>query len=381
MKFYETLEFYLNGLTLQQRDDYKETIQVMFYEKLNYWKLPFVKNIPLQLDSRLSTLQPAKDIKADYVLSVKLLGAKKRVELPISTSSNSLRRMAQYPTGSLTLTMKNNNICVGVPFEKNVKTIIPQSVLGVDAGITDLLYSSSGNAYGSFTGMNKLYEAIVEPKLQQRSKLLAVQRNYQKELKKCTSKTRRAVLIAKIHNIAKSLHGKKCLSKKQRAYQHEVDVRLNQAIKPFVQDAKKHNNLVAMESLNITEFDRGKRNNKRDSSWVRGKLLTKLQEKLSWNGIPFVEVDPAYTSKECPKCHNVDTKSRNGKSFVCTVCKHKDDADHNASITIASRAYDEQLHAIVKKYSYNTKKRHLAIRELLLERHRSYIAMTSASAG
>jgi transposase len=176
------------------------------------------------------------------------------------------------------------------------------------------------------------------------------------------------------------LNGSKSLAKKQRAYQHEVTLRLNGAIKPFVEDVRKQNFLVSMESLDITGFDRGKKANRRDSFWTRGKLLTILQQTLSWYSVPFVEVDPAYTSKECPICHNVNDNNRNGKSFECTVCNHKDDADHNASVNIANRAYDKEIAEIVTKYSYNTKKRHQAIKALLLERHCSYMAI-SASAG
>ena len=381
LKFYRSLEIYLNNLTPGQREDYKETISVMFYEKLNHWKLPFVKNIPLQLDTRLATLEKPREVKADFVLSVKLLGSKERVEIPVTTSKNSLRRMEQYPTCSMTLAVKNNKVCVGVPFEKKVKANKVDEVIGIDVGITDLLYSSKGKSYGTFAGMDKIYEQVVEPKLKQRSKLLAVKREHQKELKKCKDENRKAVLRKKIHNISKSLDGNKNLAKKQRAYQHEVTLRLNRAIKPFVQDVRKQNFLVSMESLDITEFDRGKKANKRDSFWIRGKLLAKLQQTLSWCGVPFVEVDPAYTSKECPVCHNVDDNNRNGKSFECTVCGHKDDADHNASVNIANRAYDEEIAEIVAEYSYDTRKRHQAIKALLLERHRSYMAMISASAG
>ncbi|MCD5401874.1 RNA-guided endonuclease TnpB family protein [candidate division NPL-UPA2 bacterium] len=371
VKFYKELETYLSNLTFDQREDYRETVSVMFYEKLNFWKLPFVNNAPLQLDTRLATLENPIEVDADFVLSVKLLGSKDRVELPVTTSKNSLRRMNQYRTCSMTLTMKNNKVCVGIPFEKKVKSNKVEEIIGVDAGITDLLYSSKGKAYGTFSGMDKIYEQLVEPKLKQRSKLLAVKRKYQRELKKCKDKTRKALLREKIHNISKKLSGKKNLAKKKRAYQHKVTLRLTEAIKPFVEEVKSQSFLVAMESLDITEFDRGKKANKRDSSWVRGKLLIKLQQKLSWAGIPFIEVDPAYTSKECPVCHNVNDNNRNGKSFECTVCSHKDDADHNASVNIASRAYDKEIAEITAKYFYSTKKRCQAIKALLLKRHRS----------
>jgi putative transposase len=113
--------------------------------------------------------------------------------------------------------------------------------------------------------------------------------------------------------------------------------------------------------------------------WVRGKLIKKVQSKLDCMLIPHIIVDLAYTSKTCPKCSNIDDKNRRGKSFICTVCKHKDDADHNAAINIERRAFDDEVKEIVGKYTYNTKKRHEAIKKLYAERHRSYKKDTPAA--
>ena len=90
--------------------------------------------------------------------------------------------------------------------------------------------------------------------------------------------------------------------------------------------------------------------------WIRGQLTRKIQSKLNWLGIPHLAVDPAYTSKLCPKCSNIDDNNRKGKSFVCTVCKHEDDADHNAAVNIEQRAFDDEVIKIVEKYPYSTKK-------------------------
>ena len=50
--------------------------------------------------------------------------------------------------------------------------------------------------------------------------------------------------------------------------------------------AKRSNSICVYEDLTIAEFDRGKKNNKRDSMWVRGQLTKKIQSKLDWLGIP-----------------------------------------------------------------------------------------------
>lgn len=371
--YYLYLIHFLEKQSQEQREENREQIHAMFEEKLNYWKLPLVKQSPIQLDTRVCKLEKADHIQADYVLSVKLIGSKDRVHFPLKTSTNSLRRMNQYKTCSPTLSFRNGKVKVAVPFEKKVKETKHKRIIGVDAGITDLLYSSDQKAYGTFTGMSEFYEKTVEVKTGHRSQLRAVMRKRQKELKSCTNEGRKQVLRKKIHNIASQLNQTKDLDKCRQKYAHEVDIRLNQAVKTFFKDIKKQPVLVAMESLEIDEFDRGKKANKRDSSWIRGKLLTKLQEILKWNGVPFVEIDPAYTSKCCPKCWNVDDNNRNGKTFRCTVCNHKADADHNASENIQFRATDEKVAKIAEQYAYSTYKRHQALRELFKKRHRRYL--------
>ena len=208
-----------------------------------------------------------------------------------------------------------------------------RTFLPFDAGITDLIYTNTGNSYGSFCGMRKLYEEVVETKLGHRASLENKMREYQKKLKKSTNLYEKEKLGEKIQQIARSLNGSKKKDKCLRQYAHQVDLRINEAVGLFIEEAKKSYSICVYEDLDITEFDRGKKNNKRDSMWVRGQLTKKIQSKLNWLGIPHIAVDPAYTSKMCPKCANIDDNNRKGKSFVCTVCKHEDDADHNAGIT------------------------------------------------
>ena len=87
--------------------------------------------------------------------------------------------------------------------------------------------------------------------------------------------------------------------------------------------------------------------------------------------------NPSYGSRPCLhrrcvlKCFNIDDNNRNGKSFVCTVCAHEDDADHNAAVNIEQRAFDGEVTEIVNQYLYSTKKRHVELKELFKKRHRS----------
>jgi transposase len=57
---------------------------------------------------------------------------------------------------------------------------------------------------------------------------------------------------------------------------------------------------------------------------------------VSYNrGVMVIEVNPAYSSQECSRCHKL-TKP-NGKSFRCAHCGHNDHRDANAAFTLAQR--------------------------------------------
>lgn len=56
--------------------------------------------------------------------------------------------------------------------------------------------------------------------------------------------------------------------------------------------------------------------------------------KCGRSGALLVEVPAAYTSQRCAECRAIDPRSRQGRQFVCTSCRHTDDADVNAARNI-----------------------------------------------
>ena len=100
---YQNLLKEIRSLSEEKREHYKETVTALFMDKFMHWKLPFVTCAPLQLDSRLSTIEKSHSTKEDFIVYVKLLGEKDRVAFPVSASRNGFRRMSQYKTGSMTI--------------------------------------------------------------------------------------------------------------------------------------------------------------------------------------------------------------------------------------------------------------------------------------
>ena len=56
----------------------------------------------------------------------------------------------------------------------------------------------------------------------------------------------------------------------------------------------------------------GKKWNRRLSGWMRGYLQERIRYKAKKFGIEVNEVNPAHSSRECPRCHCTDKKTDTG---------------------------------------------------------------------
>ncbi len=68
-----------------------------------------------------------------------------------------------------------------------------------------------------------------------------------------------------------------------------------------------------------------------------GMIRQQLAYKAEWAGRRLVEVNPAYTSRICAECGEVNGKPRRYRVFACSVCGHADDRDVNAARNILAR--------------------------------------------
>ncbi len=90
------------------------------------------------------------------------------------------------------------------------------------------------------------------------------------------------------------------------------------------------------------DIEYGTRMNRRLHSLPFAKLREFITYKAAWLGIPSDDVDPEYTSQQCPLCGHTERANRNGKRFKCCECQHQDHADRGAGISIAQKWLKKQ---------------------------------------
>jgi len=194
-----------------------------------------------------------------------------------------------------------------------------QGVIGVDLGRTDVAVTSDGEA---FSGAQ--ITAI-------RDRYTRNRRSRQKRVSKGTRSTRRRVRRAQ-----KRLSGR----------EHRFQATINHTIsKRIVNRAVESERAIACEDLTgirertnkqpRNKQPRNKTERRRSNSWAFYQLRAFLAYKCVGAGVPFVLVNPAYTSQMCHWCFVLG--DRCGKRFACQngACLWCGDADYNGAFNIA----------------------------------------------
>lgn len=107
---------------------------------------------------------------------------------------------------------------------------------------------------------------------------------------------------------------------------------------------------ISMEDLKITQGEKRvkigsalkeRRINFKLSNFVYGKLQKLIEYKALQAGIPVRYVNARYTSQQCYICHQVGKRTKGFFECINPECKHKMNADLNASINIANLLYKQ----------------------------------------
>ncbi|MFF1682540.1 RNA-guided endonuclease InsQ/TnpB family protein [Streptomyces sp. NPDC058256] len=184
----------------------------------------------------------------------------------------------------------------------------PVDWIGVDRGIVNLATTSDGTNYqGRGLARYRRWQARKRAELQARQ---------------TRSATRRLARRSK---------------KEQRHATH-----LNHAIsKEIVSVAQRTGRGIAVEQLDgIRDRVRLRRDQRGTlSSWPFHQLGQHLAYKARRAGVPFLAVDPAYTSQRCPRCGHTEKANRPDRDrFCCRRCGLAGPADHVAGVNVRNRA-------------------------------------------
>ena len=189
----------------------------------------------------------------------------------------------------------------------DVDTYEPSGFVGVDLGIVNIAYTSAGESWsgGAVTFRRKKNQHL-------RAKLQAKQSKSAKRLLKKRSRKEARFVTDLNHKIA-----------------HRI-----------VAEAQRTGSGIAVEELDgIRERARLRKPQRATlHSWAFHQLGQFLEYKAGLAGVPFVKVDPAYTSQTCSQagCGHCEKANRNREKFVCRRCGTISHADHNAAHNIAS---------------------------------------------
>ncbi|KAK1178945.1 transposase [Streptomyces sp. NBS 14/10] len=184
----------------------------------------------------------------------------------------------------------------------------PVDWIGVDRGIVNLATTSDGTNYQG----RRLY------------RYRRWQARKRAELQRKTSRSARRRLARR--------------KRKEQRHATHVNHRIS---KEIVSVAQRTGRGIAVEALGgIRERVRLRRDQRGTlSSWPFHQLGQHLAYKARRAGVPFLEVDAAYTSQRCPRCGHTERANRSARDhFRCRRCGLAGPADVVAGVNVRDRA-------------------------------------------
>jgi hypothetical protein len=283
------------------------------------WQTPILKRNVIQANANVALLQPSQDTSFAYWLRISTLEKGQPLFLPVKLAAYHQRCLAgKRVDSSVTLLRKTDGWWLTLTYEEEVPLQTPPDapVVGVDAGITHFLTTSTGKHYGSFQG-----------KLAQRH-----QRDREKRRRK-----------AKLRACLKKKGVERLPSTRNLKLARTVRQEINRAVNELYRDHA--GCLIAFERLNVATMRYKAR---RMNAYLYASNLAHIPQQVAWGaakrGVRATAVKSAYTSQECPRCHFVSRSNRpEQQTFCCGVCGWRMRADHNAAVNIAARCGDREI--------------------------------------
>jgi IS605 OrfB family transposase len=129
------------------------------------------------------------------------------------------------------------------------------------------------------------------------------------------------------------------VSQLRRKQERRTKYENHRTSKAIVAYAQAHCRAIAIENLGgVTADDSKIKKYTLKNQWAFTQLETFVRYKARLAGVSVIEVNPAFTSQECSRCHAHHKPS--GKVFQCPSCGSKQHRDVNSGFVIARRGND-----------------------------------------
>jgi putative transposase len=294
----------------------------------------YVRRIVRQIKRKPPTVKKARSIRFDancydlfthkgcQYIKLMSLTPGQRIAIPLSGIT--------AISGTITLILSEEGVDLHIPQELKKKSLPKTPLEAVDFGYTEVMTDTQGIRYGTRFGATLTQSTETRhQKMQKRHKLHALAK------KKPLNPTRGKRLQK--YNLGKKKH-----HSTTQSLSATLEKEINTAINQLVQ-TKNPSILVTEDLRHAFGYNKGKKTNRKLSSWLRGKLQDRIAFKALAEGFRHEQVNPAYGSQSCPHCEFVDQRNRIGDRFQCLHCGHEDISDRIAALNYGRRFGDPEI--------------------------------------
>ena len=233
---------------------------------------------------------------------------------------------------NVTISLRAGQWFASVQWEREIPDPTPSTLpaVGIDVGISIFAALSNGTTIAPGNFGKKALRALRK-----------AQRSVSRKKKGSNNRRKAIRRVQKLHA---------CVANARKDFLHKLSTTIAKNHGIVVVEKLKVRNMTASAKGTVEEPGR----NVRQKSGLNRSILdqgwrmffTILGYKLVERGARLIEVNPAYTSQTCSVCGCVDSANRvSQERFVCTACRHTENADINAAKNILRRA-DSSLKSV-----------------------------------